>query len=50
MGLLDSTIPVVPLLETIDDLQAGDKILGEFLIHPVTKSRVLGNRQEVMLG
>ncbi|WP_020537704.1 phosphoenolpyruvate carboxylase [Lewinella cohaerens] len=50
VGLLDQPIPVVPLLETIDDLQAGDKILGAFLSHPVTVSRRHSNLQEVMLG
>ncbi len=29
--------PVVPLLETIDDLERGPGILDEFLAHPVTK-------------
>ncbi len=30
-------VPVVPLLETIEDLQAGPKILREFLSHPFTQ-------------
>ncbi len=50
VGLLDQEIPVVPLLETIDDLQAGDKILQAFLAHPLTRRRRHGNIQEVMLG
>lgn len=50
VGLLDQPIPVVPLLETIEDLQAGDRILEAFLSHPVTVSRRYGNLQEVMLG
>lgn len=50
VGLLESSIPVVPLLETIADLQAGDKILDAFLSHPVTKSRLGDHGQEVMLG
>ncbi len=43
-GLLRNTseglvciLPVVPLLETIDDLEAGPQILNEFLEHPFTK-------------
>lgn len=32
-----STIPVVPLLETIEDLAAGPEILDAFLSHPFTK-------------
>uniref|UniRef100_UPI003D6A0CD9 phosphoenolpyruvate carboxylase n=1 Tax=Lewinella sp. TaxID=2004506 RepID=UPI003D6A0CD9 len=50
VGLLNHPIPVVPLLETIDDLQAGDRILGDFLSHPVTINRRHNNFQEVMLG
>ena len=50
VGLLNQPIPVVPLLETIDDLQAGDRILEAFLSHPVTVSRRHDNYQEVMLG
>ena len=43
-GLLKQTpegpicvLPVVPLLETIEDLDAGPKILEEFFAHPITK-------------
>ena len=50
VGLLDTAIPVVPLLETIEDLQAGSRILEDFLSHPVTQSRKRGSEQEVMLG
>lgn len=50
VGLLDQPIPVVPLLETIDDLQAGDQILQAFLAHPITKQRQYSRIQEVMLG
>ena len=32
-----SKIPVVPLLETIEDLENGTQILEEFLSHPMTK-------------
>ena len=50
VGLLETSIPVVPLLETIDDLRAGERILDAFLSHPITRSRLAENRQEVMLG
>ncbi len=30
-------VPVVPLLETIDDLHAGPKIIDEYLSHPLVK-------------
>lgn len=50
--LLNTTIRVVPLLETIEDLQNGTYILEAFLKHPVTKYRTekMERRQEVMLG
>jgi phosphoenolpyruvate carboxylase len=50
--LLNTSIKVVPLLETIGDLQNGPSILDQFLQHPVTKdrSRYLNRQQEVMLG
>lgn len=50
--LLQTNLPVVPLLETIPDLEGGDQILDDFLSHPVTKSRrhLLDSTQEVMLG
>ena len=53
VGLLDSPLPVVPLLETIGDLEAGPAILEAFLNHPVTISRREAAGvpvQEVMLG
>jgi len=37
-------IPVVPLLETIEDLENGTEILREFLAHPVTQ-RTLAQQQ-----
>lgn len=52
-------IPVVPLLETIDDLENGTEILREFLAHPVTRRTLVhlqqreGTRQpvqQVMVG
>jgi phosphoenolpyruvate carboxylase len=51
-GLLHTKIPVVPLLETIDDLQRGPVILEAFLSHPITQKRAQTHpgAQEVMLG
>lgn len=51
-GLLNTKIPVVPLLETIDDLQRGPDILEAFLSHPITQKRAQTHpgAQEVMLG
>jgi len=50
--LLNTNIRVVPLLETIEDLHNGPKILEKFLQHPITKKRSgkLAHKQEVMLG
>lgn len=52
-GLLHTPWPVVPLLETIGDLQAGPAILDAFLKHPLTAARLQrmpAPVQEVMLG
>ncbi|MCB9080183.1 MAG: phosphoenolpyruvate carboxylase [Lewinellaceae bacterium] len=52
-------IPVVPLLETIEDLQAGPQILNDFLSHPYTKRSLAFQaqqagksviKQQVMIG
>lgn len=51
-------IPVVPLLETIDDLKAGPEILSTFLDHPFTQRSMRylqpddrgSLRQQVMVG
>ena len=52
-------LPIVPLFETIDDLEHAPEILGEFLAHPVTQNTLeLQMRQkgyarpvaEVMIG
>ncbi|KEY18947.1 phosphoenolpyruvate carboxylase [Kaistella antarctica] len=50
--LLNTTIKVVPLLETIQDLNNGPDILEKFLQHSITKERgeKLIRTQEVMLG
>ncbi|UII74489.1 phosphoenolpyruvate carboxylase [Flagellimonas sp. HMM57] len=53
VGLKDVKLPVVPLLETIDDLVAGPKILEAFLTHPLVQEMRKGQKsfvQEVMLG
>lgn len=53
VGMLDCPWPVVPLFETIDDLQSGTVILDAFLAHPVTQNRLKTKGitvQEVMLG
>ena len=52
------TVPVVPLLETIDDLENGPKILEDFIAHPFTARslKYLSERdqaprkQQVMVG
>ena len=53
------TVPVVPLLETIDDLERGAEILREFLEHPFTQRSMQylqqtrqweRPRQQVMVG
>ncbi len=57
-GELVCVVPVVPLLETIDDLENGPEILDAFLSHPFTKrslkyiaSRGDGHpKQQVMVG
>jgi len=52
-GLLHMPWPVVPLLETIGDLQAGNEILDAFLSHSLTRQRLQQGGtmvQEVMLG
>ncbi|HKK75179.1 MAG TPA: phosphoenolpyruvate carboxylase [Saprospiraceae bacterium] len=52
VGLSDQPLQVVPLFETVDDLQAAPDILDAFLSHPVTKRRweMMPRMQEVMLG
>jgi len=53
VGLLKTDLPVVPLFETVDDLERGPDILDAFLSHPVTVARRQGMDhpvQEVMLG
>jgi phosphoenolpyruvate carboxylase len=53
VGLQDAKLPVVPLLETIDDLNAGPEILTAYLNHPTVKKQreaIESFTQEVMLG
>jgi phosphoenolpyruvate carboxylase len=53
VGLHESNLPVVPLLETIDDLIAGPEILSAYLSHPVVQKQIESDQsftQEVMLG
>lgn len=53
VGLQDAGLPVVPLLETVDDLIAGPEILTAFLKHPIVEKQRLNSNsftQEVMLG
>ncbi|MFC2176233.1 phosphoenolpyruvate carboxylase [Bacteroidota bacterium] len=50
--LLGTDLQVVPLFETIEDLDNGALILDQFLNHPQTKKRqgLTQNTQEVMVG
>ncbi|NNF34002.1 MAG: phosphoenolpyruvate carboxylase [Saprospiraceae bacterium] len=53
VGLNDANLPVVPLLETIDDLNAGPEILTAYLEHPIIRKQRQERKpfiQEVMLG
>ncbi|OMP31333.1 phosphoenolpyruvate carboxylase [Mangrovimonas sp. DI 80] len=53
VGLKDARLMVAPLLETIDDLNAGPDILTSYLNHPVVKQQRVNSdsfTQEVMLG
>ncbi len=52
MGMQHMPFQIVPLFETIDDLQQSHEILDAFLSHPVTKAKNKGQQiiQEVMLG
>jgi phosphoenolpyruvate carboxylase len=52
-GLDEENLQVVPLLETIEDLENGPEILSNYLSHPFVKSRMnrfAQSSQEVMLG
>ena len=51
-GVESSTLPIVPLFETIDDLQRAPAIMKELLNVPVVRRsvRAQGGVQEVMIG
>ncbi|MBT2755350.1 phosphoenolpyruvate carboxylase [Mesobacillus foraminis] len=51
-GSIDSDLNVAPLLETIDDLTAGPKIMEEMFQMPLYREhlRKMNNQQEIMLG
>ena len=50
--LLGTELRVVPLFETIPDLETGPEILNDFLNHPITQERkkLVSHVQEVMVG
>ncbi len=53
VGLDHTPFQVAPLLETIEDLEAGEDIIDKFLKHPITQKRFESKPdkvQEVMLG
>lgn len=52
VGLDHTPFQVAPLLETIEDLEAGEHIIADYLKHPITGPRFEGKEkiQEVMLG
>lgn len=57
-GEMVCVLPVVPLLETIDDLERGPEILDQFLSHPITQRTIeyrkahhgARSSQQVMIG
>jgi phosphoenolpyruvate carboxylase len=51
-GVESSTLPIVPLFETIEDLHRAPAIMKELLTVPVVRRtvRALGGTQEVMIG
>ncbi|HYC30727.1 MAG TPA: phosphoenolpyruvate carboxylase [Gemmatimonadales bacterium] len=51
-GIESSTLPIVPLFETIDDLQRAPAIMKELLSFPLVRRsvRAQGGVQEVMIG
>ncbi|MFQ3578641.1 MAG: phosphoenolpyruvate carboxylase, partial [Bacteroidales bacterium] len=52
LGMQNMPFQIVPLFETIEDLQYSHKILDAFLSHPITQSKIIKGHyiQEVMLG
>lgn len=51
-GVESCVLPIVPLFETIDDLQRAPDMMKELLAHPIVRRSVknLGGVQEVMIG
>ena len=54
-GCVASPLPIVPLFETLDDLERSPKLLGEFLAEPVAKASLDRRHgdlpvQQVMIG
>ena len=51
-GTIESHLNVAPLLETIDDLTAGSKIMETLFEMPLYRKhlQILGDQQEIMLG
>ncbi|MDP4163193.1 MAG: phosphoenolpyruvate carboxylase [Bacillota bacterium] len=51
-GKVESDLNVAPLLETIDDLKAGPKIMQSLFDLPLYRHHlhIMGDRQEIMLG
>ncbi len=51
-GMLQCPLPVVPLFETVEDLDAAPAILSAYLDHPVTRrtAKLRGDIQQVMVG
>ena len=54
-GTLSSPLPIVPLFETLDDLERSPKLLKEFLSEPVAKASLVRRHghlpvQQVMIG
>jgi phosphoenolpyruvate carboxylase len=54
-GVLSSPLPIVPLFETLDDLERSPKLICEFLAEPVAKASLILIKnhlpvQQVMIG
>ncbi|MDP4085513.1 MAG: phosphoenolpyruvate carboxylase [Bacillota bacterium] len=51
-GTIESHLNIAPLLETIDDLSAGPRIMESLFQIPLYRNhlRILGDQQEIMLG
>lgn len=51
-GKVDTQLDVVPLFETIEDLGASSKLMGQIFVHPLFSKQIEArdNFQEIMLG